>query len=352
MAEDLSLRTNFKDKVTLMDGIAILFIVFYHTLGHNLSTIGATFLTPYLRVLGLTTFVFSAGLKLGFNHFGKLNNKDFLGAYFTKRFTRLYKFYLGYTILIFVPVYFEMYIAKYYFKSTYSGVDLYWNNLNFHGIVNLLLGHNFVSTHLWFLPFLIVVTAICFTVIYFFNINSLLAVGIIFFIYDLIYWNSIDASFYDPYYLWNTAVKYIPIYILGIFFAGFIGHKSHKKCQLIFSCLFVIFFILSLMFPANYIFNYNLLIYGTTFPFFLFSLSSSLLATKYLGGFLNFCGNHSTEIYLFHVPLTLHILNESIINVANIDYFFIPYAIALLTIFTSVFIYNSTKKIKLNRLFE
>ncbi len=337
---------NISDKVTFLDGFAIILIVLYHTLTHNLSTPGAEFLLKYIRTIGLTLFTFSAGMKISINHDQELDNKEFLKRYFVKRFSRLYKPYLGYTALIFLPVYLEMYIAKYYFNSNYAGVSRYWSSLNIYGIFNLMLGSNFVSSHLWYLPFLIIITAFCFLLLYFFEIKGLFLFFIPLLIFDLIYWNYLENN------LLYLALKYIPIYIFGIYYAYNKEYELYKKKQYIISFFFVIVFLISLIRINSSIFNYDLILYGLTFPPLIILSSQLLLTIPYVNDFILTCGKYSFQIYLFHVPLLLHPINELASRFMNIEYSSIPYFISILTIFASIYVYFICKKLEINSIFE
>jgi peptidoglycan/LPS O-acetylase OafA/YrhL len=337
---------NISDKVTFIDGFAIILIVLYHTLTHNLSTLGATFLLKYIRTIGLTLFTFSAGMKIGINHSRELEDKEFLKRYFVKRFFRLYKPYLGYTALIFIPVYFEMCVAKYYFNSNYIGVSRYWSNLNINGVINLILGSNFVSSHLWYLPFLIIITALCFALLYLFKTRCLFIFIIPLLIFDIIYWNYLDGN------LFYLSIKYLSIYIFGIYYAYNKEYELWKKNQYIIASLFVVIFLVSLI-KGNYpLFKYDLILYGLTFPSFIILGSQILLNISYVNNFLSTCGKYSFQIYLFHVPLLLHPLNELVKRFMDVDLFITPYFISLLTIFISIYIYKACKKLTINRLFE
>ena len=84
--------SEIKNKITLIDGISIIFIVLFHELG-GINRPDAIFLLRYLATFGLVLFTFSSGLKMGVNHSAEINDKSFISRYFVKRFTRLYKAY-------------------------------------------------------------------------------------------------------------------------------------------------------------------------------------------------------------------------------------------------------------------
>ena len=63
------------------------------------------------------------------------------------------------------------------------------------------------------------------------------------------------------------------------------------------------------------------------------------------------CGKYSFQIYLYHLPLILPFL-VFLNSILHYNYFFIPYLIAILTIITCIYIYEITKKLKLNTIFE
>lgn len=112
---------DIKNKIAIVDGISILFIVLFHEFG-GIHRTDATFLVRYLATFGLVLFTFSSGLKIGMNHFDELNNKTFISKYFVKRFARLYKAYVGYTLLAFVPLYCISYISIKYLNLKFDGI--------------------------------------------------------------------------------------------------------------------------------------------------------------------------------------------------------------------------------------
>jgi len=102
-------KSILRNRIVFMDGLAIFFIVLCHTMG-GLNTSDSIFVNRYTGVFGLTLFTFSAGLKLGVNHSNEIENRLFIKKYFTKRLIRMYKPYIGYSILTFIPLVFIDYI--------------------------------------------------------------------------------------------------------------------------------------------------------------------------------------------------------------------------------------------------
>jgi len=138
------LYSEIKDKITLIDGISIIMIVLFHELG-GINRPDSIFLLKYLATFGLVLFTFSSGLKMGINHSTEINDKSFISKYFVKRFTRLYKAYIGYTLLAFVPLYCISYISINYLNLNFESIIIFWNNLNIDGLFKIFIGHNIVS---------------------------------------------------------------------------------------------------------------------------------------------------------------------------------------------------------------
>lgn len=347
-ANEITLNNSVVKNLYIMDGIAIFLIVLHHTLG-GINRLDAIFLTKYLGIFGLVLLTYSSGFKLGFNHCNELENKIFLKKYFKKRFIRLYKPYIGYSMLTSVPLFFVAYISKYYFKWESAGVNSFWeyiNNLSVKTIFNFITGNNFVAPQLWYLIALIVITAICFIILYYFTTRTLYQFSIILMLVDILFWNFlIECSSL----LFNIMV-YIVIYIFGIFCACNKTYISHKKMEFL-SVLFICLFLLSIGNPNFQLFKYNILIYGLTLPCFIILLSSFTL-NKHIDNLLMICGNYSFQIYLFHWPLILPILKRLTIDTDIINYIITPYIIAVITIIVCVGTYNIVKTLKLNIVFE
>ena len=155
--------------------MAILFIVMFHAMiGQSDNPL--FFLTRYLGFFGLSLFTFTAGYKLILSHHDDLKSRIFLGTYFLNRFVRLYKPYLGYTLLIFFPVIITYYLAVNVFHLSFPGITQFFDTVytaNSYSILAFFVGENPVAGHLWYLIALICITAVCFTVMYLSDTRSL-----------------------------------------------------------------------------------------------------------------------------------------------------------------------------------
>jgi peptidoglycan/LPS O-acetylase OafA/YrhL len=99
-------------------------------------------------------------------------------------------------------------------------------------------------------------------------------------------------------------------------------------------------------------FNIINLLFGITFPCLAMLFIPSLSNLKYLSDFFSICGEYSFYIYLFQWPLVLPILSRSLIDIAHISNFFMPFLITVLTIVISILLYKVLKAIRLNIIFE
>jgi len=337
-------KSEIIERIMFFDGVAIIAIVLYHSLVYQTNI---PFNTKNVGIAGLALFTFSAGLKMGYNHFEEMNDKKFLKKYFVKRLVRLYKPYLGYTALFFVPIYIEMYIARNLLHFESSGVSVYWDNLNANGLIKLLLGYNFVSSHLWYLILMITITLVCFALLYCFGIRGLYLSFFLMLLFNLSQLN-LSINFLE------LAIIYAPIYIFGIFYATSFNSNFYKAFNSTFSILFILIFALlanSNSFSSTFS-NISLIIYGLFFSCFLMLIIPVLSKFRLINSFFNLCGKYSFQIYLFHVPLVLHPLSLIFIKLFHINYFFVPYFVTIFTIYISIFLYNSCKRLHLNVFFE
>jgi peptidoglycan/LPS O-acetylase OafA/YrhL len=338
--------------ILLFDGIAIFFIVLYHALGAQ-PTNPLHSLNSYIVFLGLSLFTFSSGYKLMINHSDKLNEKKFLSEYYIKRFMRLYKPYFGYTLLMLFPVFLVNYIAIYVFHFDYPGLTFFTtiNNMNVFNFIIFLFGGNPIAGQLWYLVALVVITSVCFTILYFLDIKWLFFSFIPFFlILCLIKIEVINnINILDIF-------TYLPFFILGCYSAY--NHYYNKTTNWskithsLFPVCFVILIISSILQQALIIRSILILFSCLFFPFFLLSIFDYLKKAKFVFSFILLCGTYSFQIYLFQGPIIMPILLRTTIYILKIDYYFIPVLISFLTIYLSIIVYGIVKKVGLNVVFE
>lgn len=327
-------------KITIIDGISIICIVLFHEMG-GLNRPDSIFVLKYLATLGLILFTFSSGLKLGLNHSTEINEKIFLKTYFVKRFARLYKAYIGYTILAFFPLFIISYISINYLNIHFGGITDFWSDLNLTGLWATLIGNNIVSAQLWYLIALIIMTAMCFLIIYASSINLLF-----YFIIPLILFDLLCFDFLEGYsVIWFRCLTYLPAFIFGIWY----GYKKPSK-KLVYITPFLVLFCASLYYPIIY--KYSILLFGVTFPAFMIQVSDSILKGRIVKIPLTICGIYSFSIYLFHWPIILPVLNRTIVTIFKFDYIISPYVITVVAIIICIYVYKISKYFKINKIFE
>jgi peptidoglycan/LPS O-acetylase OafA/YrhL len=274
----VSMDSNKLETLIFFDGIAIFFIVTYHELG-GFPANPLYVLEPYLESLGLTLFTFSAGYKLFFNHPDELNQKLFLGKYFIKRFIRLYKPYLGYSLLILIPLFIVTYVTVYFFHFNFeratSFVNL-TNNISSFNLIEFFLGNNPITSHLWYLVALIGITSVCFSILYFKNIRWLFYLFLPFLLISLwIRINDFGAGHID-----KIIMFYLPFFIFGIYYSYSEQYQKtnwFKRVKFYSPLFFIIIFILSIILRDPGVVHTTLLIVICfLFPFFLFIMSNQV----------------------------------------------------------------------------
>jgi peptidoglycan/LPS O-acetylase OafA/YrhL len=354
------------DTILFCDGIAIFFIVLYHELVGK-TNYPLNSLCPYLVAMGMTLFTFSSGYKLVINHVNTIDQRIFLSKYYIKRFIRLTKAYLGYTLLMILPVLTVVFVASHFFHivpppgtrsfwilftAQSPGISIFstiFNTINIFTFLNFLGGENLIAGQLWYLVALLGITSICFTILYFLNIKWLFLSFIPFFLISCLIRIGIIRI---PSIVVSSVFLYLPFFIFGGYWA-YIRQQYQTVNWLnitrFSSLVFFLFLIISLTFNFP-----NIWIYFSCFffPLFLLLLFDYVKKIKLLYPFLIFCGTYSFQIYLFHEPLILPILSISIINILKIDYFFMPLLIAILAIYICVIVYKIVKRVHLNILFE
>lgn len=345
---------NKLDLLVFFDGIAISLIVLFHCLNGEPEN----FLFPfrfYSAYLGLTLFTFSAGYKLILNHAGDLRTKTFVGAYFIRRFIRLYKPYLGYTLLTFVPLVIIDYCAWYILNLHFSGISAFFTAIGSMDLYHLLaffIGDNPVTGHLWYLLALIMITAVVFTILYFLDLQRLFYLGVPFFLISLCIFSTTE---YFAEELPVRALVILPFFIFGAWFA-FHQHvqisPGFKNTSRYPALIFPILVPACLLMQDPMLKMVLVFFLCILFPFFLSSVIGILNLVRPVSAYFRFSGMYSFQIYLFHLPLILLILLRVTGDILGIRYFFMPFVITLLAVVFSVLAYRVVKKVHMEFLIE
>jgi peptidoglycan/LPS O-acetylase OafA/YrhL len=345
---------NRLELLLFFDGVAIVLIVLFHALIGEPGNI-FYFLKDYSVYLGLTLFTFSAGYKLILNHAEDIRKKTFLGTYFIRRCIRLYKPYLGYTLLMFFPLLIIDYCAWYILNLHFSGIATFFTAMGSMDLMHFLaffIGDNPVTGHLWYLLSLIIITATVFTVLYFLDLRWLFYLAIPLFLICI--YIVTTAHFFGL----EIAVRsflLLPFFILGAWFAF---HQQYRKSPQFASASRYPAIIFPLLMAAGILvqdeeLSMVMLFSGCIlFPFFLSSVAGLVKRVKPIHAFFQFSGSYSFQIYLFHLPLILLILLRTAGDIFRIHYFFMPFLITLLAIYFSVLAYLTVKKVHLAFLIE
>jgi peptidoglycan/LPS O-acetylase OafA/YrhL len=356
---DLMKKNRF-EPLLIIDGIAIFLIVSFHTLFY-FPEYPFTLLQPYTGFFGLTLFTFSAGYKLGYNHLPELGSKKFLHDYFIKRCIRLYKPYLGYTLLMVIPACIISYGAVYLHLPYRGAADFieYTTNMSVVKIIAFFIGRNPIADHLWYLVALIIITAISFSLLYFLDLKRFFY-GAIPFI--LLSWLC-KISYLDPELfpeltspLLSRIITYYPFFVFGIWYACQEQEKKpawHPISRVTGPVLFLVLLVSSACIrgpgPVS-----GTLLYGSAVfvPFFLLAIAGPLQRAGIIYQFLTFCGIYSFQIYLFQWPVIIPVLCRVMTDILKLHFILVPLLISVTGIGLSVIGYRIAKQCHLDVLFE
>ena len=340
------------DTLLFFDGIAIFFIVTAHVLvGHPNNPL--FFFWDELGILGLSLFTFSSGYKLMINHLDDLDQRTFLSEYYMKRVTRLYKPYIGYSLLSAIPLVLVVYVAVNIFHLNFPGLSNFFSmfdNMNIFIVLSFFVGNNPIAAQLYYLITLIAITSICFTILYFLNMKWLFLSFCPFFLISLL----IQLKIIQDVPLLGV-FRYLPFFIFGSYWAYNQQTRKGNWFQFFQSYAPVFFFICIPLFIIVQNFFYHLILFCFfcfLFPFFLSSFFDTMKKIRFAYSFFMFCGNYAFPIYLFQWPLILPIVTRSLIDILKLDFIFMPLVVSIITIYLSVFVYQIVKKVHLNILFE
>jgi hypothetical protein len=278
-----------KQAIFILDGIAIILIV----LSHSYYPIFQKYLAP----VGLVMFTFSSGLKLGFNHKSDFGEQGFIRDYALKRFKRLYKPYIVYTII-------TTFILLAISTSAHSTIEGFYQFRQLstsscsHILYQILIGRPLGASHMWYLTALLVITLTTLIIIYLFNMRILFLLCVPIFLSS---WLFPDSS----------VLRYLPIFIIGLF----VGCRH---------------------FNIPTIFRY-----------------AEIPIQEIIINSLTYCGKNSFYIYLFQGPFVqplIYLLLTQFMHfpTSNVITSLIS---AIITIFISIRVYYMTKLIRIDWLF-
>lgn len=278
-----------RDYISILSALAIIAIILNHA---NLGHIRFIHTSEIVKI-ALYLFTVISSFKLVVNHRAELKDNNFLGLYITKRLDRLYRPYIGYTVLMFLPLYFAIRLRDYIpILNSFVGLN-FLDSGYLNAVYEFLIGNNSIVHHLWYLSTLLIVTVFFLSCIYFYNMK-----------------------------------KYYLIPMLMIFFLGLSYMVKDNR--------FIEFFI-----------AYSLgALLGCFFEVYNAPIKS-LPALTYIG-------DNSFYIYIFHEPIiepTLVLLFFKLLNIHS-DFNFLVILIVPLVIALSVLTYKTTKLIGLNWLIE
>lgn len=350
------MESNKLNVLIFLDGIAIFFIVTFHVLG-GFPTHPLYFIQPYLVTLGLTLFTFTAGYKFVFNHITDFDDKVFLRNYFKKRFIRLYKPYLGYSLLMLFPLLIISYGSEIVFPGKIEGSAKFMDTITNFSVTTLLqffVGNNPIAYQLWYLIALLIITGICISILYTLNTNFLFSLFfptlLIAIVLKMMHLN------FDNISMISNTITYLPFFIFGMIYATNQHGQQENWFRLLTPyapALFISLIIFCVIFTTAGDIN-NLLIYSCSFLFPSFSMKFYSFIQKgvIISPFFMYCGAYSFYIYLFQWPICLPVLSRVVTDILGLKYIFMPLLISVFGVFFCVLSYKFVKKMHLNKIFE
>jgi peptidoglycan/LPS O-acetylase OafA/YrhL len=329
--------------ISIIDGFAIVFIILSH-MNVDISRIaGNNKLGDQFALFGLILFTFSAGFKFVFNHNNRLIDNTFLKEYLRIRSIRLYKPYIGYSLMIIPFLYIAFLLqSRISYLQSFRGLDFFNNGL-IDIIYNFLTGHNPIAPHTWYLFTLFAVTITCFTLLYlvnnltpkyrsFYSISALISLYLVSLLMDNLPFLPRSFSF-----LLRT-------YIIGLLVAYLYSNQRYLFPKAAYT--------MAILFPLTYMFFPNRLLYEWSFPMFIIIACNICVYIKVLSNAISYIGKNSFHIYLLHEPIIEPLLIVVFFMVLHINSITIIPIIVSTTILTSIILCVVLKKIKFNKIFE
>jgi peptidoglycan/LPS O-acetylase OafA/YrhL len=348
-----------KKQIYVMDGIAIICIVLYHSIPLYNSPDGSInniyrLLNIYIGIFGLALFTFSSGFKLVLNHGPDLENKKFLKTYIVKRFFRLYKPYIGYTLLIAPILYLFDFFYKFFLiniiKIDFPAMHAFETTPT-DFLLKFLIGQNIIAGHLWYLIVLLLITGFCFYIMYVSNLRVLFELCPILIITYMLYGDIVFSYSLTLYRVYS----YSGLFIFGMFEAYLMAYnkKYYKNLLRFQSFLFIIFIILSIRYQSPIVSSYQIIVFGSlALPSFILLISDSILKFYKISQFILYIGERAFYIYLLHEPFIVPGIGLFLIGFLNIKYLVTPLIIAFFSILVAIQITKFLIILKINKFFE
>jgi peptidoglycan/LPS O-acetylase OafA/YrhL len=173
-----------RNSLDTLSGLAIIFIVIYHSLGGYRFLGGEVFfsdfhyfLLAYAGFIGLALFSFVAGYKFIYNHNKNIGSRAFLRSYALRRIRRLYGPYVLYTLAV-IPIYATLIVLGNHFRLDYTAMHVFDAGTKAL-IISFLTGPNLLAPHLWYLVSLLLITLVCIGLLYVSDMRAIYIVGLI-----------------------------------------------------------------------------------------------------------------------------------------------------------------------------
>ena len=219
-----SLKETFQERsvpIQIMDIVSIFFITYYHAFNYHQITHPTNdpinqILNPYLVTFGLAAFTFSSGFKFSLKNSENIKKNDSLLKIVKKRFIRLYRPYLSYSLLI----YCLLIVVQKIWPEALKYPFLYLPRINSETLIKFFFfGINPIAGHLWYLFILLVINIISLLMIGTFGIGFLLyfifPVLLLYFSINIHILKSISIVSEIPFYI----LIYMTIFLFGFLFA-------------------------------------------------------------------------------------------------------------------------------------
>ena len=307
-------------------------IVVYHEIGLYYSSD----LTNYFSILGLGLFTLGSGYRFHMSYSERKPENTVL-KYSIKRFKRLYKPYIGYSLLVLPFLYITWVLVGYSDRSAL----LVSNITSPQSWILFLIGDNFIAGQLWYLVLLLLVNILIAWIAY--NYHERLLPWLCLPMFLIAY---LITNFGTQYlglngFLFDFVLR-IPIYsivfILGILLAR--SNQDHDSPSVSYWIGFLTIAFVILGQNSQFI-----------LPILAFIILC-LMRNVVLLNRENFLSKNSFNIYLFHMPLLLGGVSILFVDKLGLNNP-IGYGMAIaVTIFLCPIVYGFTKRLRLNRLFE
>lgn len=323
--------------ISIIDVISMFMILFYHSSNYIAAVTGYTmsnfvlFLDRHIVHIGMTTFTFSTGFKLVFNHYDDFADRHFYRKYLKKRSLFLIRIYVVYPILLSIFINAIYYIFKLgHYENLVQPIKNQVYNFDWKIFARYLFdGIPITAGQLWYIYVLLWINFIVILLTYIVGIKKVACVYPALIFYCL--WNyhtlaAIEAK-EMPYYITQYLVIYLSGYVLAVLYykgdkQGFCAYIGGVILVFVLIVLDIVLRNTSLNIRENIIYRnvkqHLFLQYGLIAPVLLFVIAYWMSNRRIINLWIRL-RKYTLAIYMLQYPILIPVFSFGLITAGYVN---------------------------------